>query len=282
MGTIYEYMRKQEQGNLFLNTDEMRKFINFYDFINLLELHTDDSRPVIVSYLQKDNDFSKLDSYYEYIKFFDENGNEITQEYLYEKADIDTLDSLSKKIEYTFNHDTYGEDCSVSYPTKYFLDHLSTRDIDDTFIEIFWNIEDILKLDCMSAIGLDMKAFKECHDILFVDAQKILKSVRNKRCFKNEQAETEEDQQFSSNTLITSGVKLKTKSNKDAALHSRSANNASKIISALASELLGMDLTKPFSDETNGKIKAAIERQSNSVSKDVIADWLKLAHENSK
>ena len=73
----------------------------------------------------------------------------------------------------------------------------------------------------------------------------------------------------------------KIKSDKDLALHSRSANNASKIISALASELLDMDLTKPFSDETNGKIKAAIERQGNSVSKDVIADWLKLAHKNS-
>lgn len=279
MGTIYEYMRKQEQGNLFLNTDEMRKFINFYDFINLLELHTDDSRPVIVNYLQKDKDFLKLDSYYEYIEVFDKNGNKIAQEYLYEKADTDTLDFLSKKIEYTFNHDTYGEDCSVSYPTKYFLDHLSTRDIDDTFIEIFWIIEDILKLDCISVIGLDMKAFEECHDVLFSDDKKRLNSIRSKSF--SEDGQVEEEPQFWSNTRFTSESKSKIKSDKDVALHSRSANNASKIISALASELLGMDLTKPFSDETNGNIKAAIERQGNSVSKDVIADWLKLAHKNS-
>jgi len=279
VGTIYEYMRKQEQGNLFLNTDEMRKFINFYDFINLLELHTDDSRSVIVNYLQKDTDFLKLDSYYEYIEFFDKNGNKITEEYLYEKADTGTLDFLSKKIEYTFNHDTYGEDCSVSYPTKYFLDHLSTRDIDDTFIEIFWNIEDILKLDCMSVIGLDMKAFKECHDVLFSDDKERLNSIRSKNF--SEDGQVEEEAQFWSNTRFTSESKSKINSDEDVALHPRSANNASKIISALASELLGMDLTKPFSDETNGDIKAAIERQGNSVSKDVIAYWLKLAHKNS-
>lgn len=65
-------------------------------------------------------------------------------------------------------------------------------------------------------------------------------------------------------------------------LHPRTANNAAKIISALASELLKMDITQPYSKDVNGKIKAAIERQGNSISKDVIADWLKLAHEQSK
>ena len=65
-------------------------------------------------------------------------------------------------------------------------------------------------------------------------------------------------------------------------LHSRTANNASKIISALASELLGMDLTQPYADNTNGRILKAIERQGNTLSKDTIADWLRQAHEISK
>lgn len=68
----------------------------------------------------------------------------------------------------------------------------------------------------------------------------------------------------------------------DKKLSSRTANNASKIISALASELLGMDLTKPFADDSNGKIMQAIEKQGNKLSKDTIAEWLKLAHDNSK
>ncbi len=75
--------------------------------------------------------------------------------------------------------------------------------------------------------------------------------------------------------------KLNSKKSTDE-LHPRTANNAAKIISALASELLKLDLTLPSSKESNGVIKAAIERQGNSLSVDAIANWLKLAHEQSK
>ncbi len=64
-------------------------------------------------------------------------------------------------------------------------------------------------------------------------------------------------------------------------LHLRSANNASKIIAALASELLKMDITKPYANDSNGAIKSAIERQGNTLSKDIIGYWLELAHKNS-
>lgn len=67
----------------------------------------------------------------------------------------------------------------------------------------------------------------------------------------------------------------------DQLLHARTANNASKIIAALTSELLNMELTQPFANNSNGKIMTAIEKQGNTVSKDVIGYWLKLAHENS-
>lgn len=65
-------------------------------------------------------------------------------------------------------------------------------------------------------------------------------------------------------------------------LHVRTANNAGKIISALASELLQLDITQPYSKESNGAIREAIERQGNDLSEDVIANWLKIAHEQSK
>ncbi|MGO2386575.1 MAG: hypothetical protein ACTH6Z_05520 [Psychrobacter sp.] len=70
-------------------------------------------------------------------------------------------------------------------------------------------------------------------------------------------------------------------SNKDEFMHPRTANNASKIIAALTNELLKMDITQPFAKNSNGQIMVAIEKQGNTVSKDVIAHWLKLAHENS-
>ena len=64
-------------------------------------------------------------------------------------------------------------------------------------------------------------------------------------------------------------------------MHPRTANNASKIIAALTSELLNINLTQPYATNSNGIIQRAIEKQGNSMSKDVIAYWLKLAHENS-
>lgn len=65
-------------------------------------------------------------------------------------------------------------------------------------------------------------------------------------------------------------------------MHPRSANTASKIIGALAIEMLGMDLSKPYSDDTNGKIKKSLDAMGVNVSTDTIAYWLKLAFDNTK
>lgn len=71
-----------------------------------------------------------------------------------------------------------------------------------------------------------------------------------------------------------------TKSN-DGELPTRTANNAGKIISALAVELLGLDITQHYG-EANEKIRTAIELQGNTLSDDTVAKWLKIAHEMSK
>lgn len=100
---------------------------------------------------------------------------------------------------------------------------------------------------------------------------------------KIEKIESENEKLKSENaSLIEQLEEAKPLINNSIALSTVSANNASKIIAALASELLQMDLTQPFADKTNGKIKAAIERQGNKLSKDTIGKWLKIAHENSK
>lgn len=75
--------------------------------------------------------------------------------------------------------------------------------------------------------------------------------------------------------------KLNSKKSTDE-LHPRTANNAGKIISALASEISDLDITQPYSKDGNRVIKEAIERQGNDLSADVIANWLKIAHEQSK
>lgn len=70
--------------------------------------------------------------------------------------------------------------------------------------------------------------------------------------------------------------------NPNTEIHPRTANTASKIIGALAIEMLGMDLSKPYSDSTNGKIKKALDKMGVEVSTDTIAYWLKLAFDNTK
>ncbi len=63
-------------------------------------------------------------------------------------------------------------------------------------------------------------------------------------------------------------------------LHPRTANNASKIISALC-ELNGLDITQPYGN-SNKEIMGVLDRLGTPLSKDVVGDWLKLAHENTK
>ncbi|ALD01641.1 hypothetical protein AMQ28_04255 [Acinetobacter sp. TTH0-4] len=72
---------------------------------------------------------------------------------------------------------------------------------------------------------------------------------------------------------------VKHKENVDV-LHTRTANNASKIISALC-ELNGLDTTQPFG-HANKEIMAILDRLGTPLSKDAVGDWLKLAHENTK
>lgn len=66
----------------------------------------------------------------------------------------------------------------------------------------------------------------------------------------------------------------------DRELPTRTANNAGKIISALA-ELLKLDITHSYG-KANKEIRTAIELQGNSLSDDAIATWLKIAHEVSR
>lgn len=67
----------------------------------------------------------------------------------------------------------------------------------------------------------------------------------------------------------------------DSLLAPRTANNASKIILAL-SELAKIDLSQPYSKDSNGKIAEVLERQGNSLSDDTIAQWLQKAYDIGK
>lgn len=110
-----------------------------------------------------------------------------------------------------------------------------------------------------------------------IEKLKIEKSIREQLEISVRSLELSLNQNNTRSTNQTSTLA----ENNSEELHIRSANNAAKIISALASELLELDITKPYSEESNGAIRKAIERQGNSVSAGVIAYWLKTAHEQS-
>lgn len=60
-------------------------------------------------------------------------------------------------------------------------------------------------------------------------------------------------------------------------MHPRTANNAAKIIGALA-EMNKLDLTQP-QGQANKNIQAALEKLGCSLSKDTVGEWLKMAND---
>ncbi|MBB3107649.1 hypothetical protein FHS24_002180 [Psychrobacter luti] len=306
MGIIYEAIRKAEDEELSWETEDDDKFISFHLFIELLELYADDRKQLIIQYLINDDEFLKLDFYrYDYMAV-DENGAEVdilcsinegtSREF------IESLDHVPTYVRHSY--DAYSNDDPSFYPTEEFLERLLEDDIDDSFNDKCWKIEDILELDCMQHIGLDRHSYRECEKALTIDARTTLSYIKERQQFKEklkiEQQKTARSQNIDLDIYDSAIEELKKKeaevkgllekirnleskslSSEDEPMHPRTANNASKIISALTSELLNIDLTQPYAIDSNGRIQKAIEKQGNTMSKDVIAYWLKLAHENS-
>ena len=305
MGIIYEKMRNNEGTEKILGIEETYKFINFYNFIELLKLYADDSKEVTINYLINDDDFLKLDFYHLIEAMADKNGVVPDEESMYEDYSTKIKDfPYTKLLHIHHSYDDYATDDPVSYPTEDFLEHLLEDTLDDNFIDMYWKVEDILELECIVSIGLNAEVFEEYIEAFNSDARETVSYIRQIKNLKEkltvEQEKSAQSQNFDANAYDTAIKKLaeqnnqikdllskienlekKSIPNNDKSMHPRTANVASKIIAALTSELLKMDLTQPFTADTNGRIKEAIERQGNTVSKDVIANWLKLAHENS-
>lgn len=305
MGIIYEKMRKNGGMEKVLGIEETYKFINFYSFIELLKLYSDDSKEVTINYLINDDDFLKLDFYHLIEAMADKNGVEPDEESMYGDYSTKIKDfPYIKLLHIHRSYDDYATDDPVSYPTEDFLEHLLKDTLDDNFIDMYWKVEDILELECIVSIELNAEVFEEYIEAFGSDARETVSYIRQIKNLKEklivEQEKSARSQNFDANAydaaikkiaeqntqikdLLSKIENLEKKSipNNDKTMHPRTANNASKIIAALTSELLNMDLTQPYANDSNGKIMAAIEKQGNTVSNDIIADWLKLAHKNS-
>ena len=293
VGIIYDAMRsKFNQEEEYTSPHEDYNLISFRDFIDLLELHTDDDSKMVCEYLINDDKFLKLDIY------------------TYDIADAST--SREQLIFICHKYDGYHKytgfkfNKELEYPTENFLEDFllenGTRDYEDYY---YWKVDDLLELDCMADIGLNEDSFALCQSAMNANARIVLELIKQNKeltASLNELYANAENNEVSSllNEIKAKTVKIEEQERKidvlllevddknqrltaenDQPLHPRTANNASKIIAALTSELLSIDLTQPYATNSNGRIQRAIEKQGNSVSKDVIAYWLKLAHENS-
>lgn len=305
MGIIYEVIKKAEEDFYSWDTEEDNYFVSFYLFIELLELYTDDRKELIIDYLINDDEFLKLNFYQLGFKTLDKNGVEIDEESIDENTGIDSIKSLDHTLTYIkYSYDAYEYDDPQCFPTEDYLSLVLENNVNDSFDDMYWKVEDILKLNCIIDIGLDATLFNEHREAMSSNARTILNYIRERKEFKErliaEQVRSSRSQNIDPNVYDITVKQLTKKeeeikgllnkiehleqtaiANNDKAMHPRTANTVSKIIAALTSELLNMDLTQPFANDSNGKIMAAIEKQGNTVSKDVIANWLKLAHENS-
>ena len=305
VGIIYEAIRKAEDEELSWETEDDDNFTSFYLFIELLELYADDRRQLIIQYLINNDEFLKLDFYRHGYIAVDENGVEVDLNDINEKTSRDFIESLKHVPTYIrHSYDAYSNDDPSFYPTEEFLEWLLEDDIDDSFNDKYWKIENILELGCMQHIGLDRRSYRECEKALTIDARTTLSYIKERQQFKEKlkiaqqkiarslnidpdiydsAIENLKKKETEVKNLLEKIRNLESKSlsSENEPMHPRTANNASKIIAAITSELLSIDLTQPYATDSNGRIQKAIEKQGNTMSKDVIAYWLKLAHENS-
>nr|WP_144917585.1 hypothetical protein [Moraxella osloensis] len=276
MGKIYDAIREleaeyEEENGVYLNFD----YVEIPTFIEMLELYSNDSQAIIYSYLMNSNDFLEID-------FYEESYNDgIFQIVKFEKKNVEYDDVISN--------------------TRDIVESIAAGNRISDFNDYYWKKSEILDLESIKRIGLNDDNFEnyrkatQYNPTLHLklvdeneDLKKRLNSLRENMtdtAFLDLKEELEKVKQLNKiqeqHIADLQSSRLSVSPN-DTNLPSRTANNASKIISALASELLGMDLTRPYSDETNGKIREAIEKQGNKLGNDKIADWLKLAHDQSK
>lgn len=277
MGKIYDAIRELERE---LDLDDnfdlsiYDDYIEIPRFIEILELYSNDSESIIYNYLMNSDDFLG-------IEFYEESYNDgVFQIIKFEKESIDD---------------------EVISTTQEIIESIAGGDRITDFNDYYWKKSDILQLESIRKIGLDNNNFEKYEQATYYNPTIYLQLLDENENLKERLVSFRESITDKAFLDLQNELKKANELNKiqeqriselqnsrllvspnDNKLPSRTANNASKIISALASELLGMDLTQPYSEETNGKILKAIEKQGNKVGKDRIADWLKLAHDQSK
>ena len=104
MGIVYETIRKvenTEEDALILFCKDAENYISFTNFMELLEIYSEDTTELIAKYLMSDNQFLKLDFY-----MFD---------------DALLADTPQRDVFYRYRYNCYEHSSHITYPTEDFL-----------------------------------------------------------------------------------------------------------------------------------------------------------------
>lgn len=281
MGKIYDVIRELEKECEYESAYDLDTYENYIEiprFMELLALYSNDSEHIISNYLMNSDDFLALPFY------------------------SNSYDNGVFKISKFQTNKNDDNDDDVLSTTENIVSDIADGGRVSDYNDYYWSKSEILELESIKIIGLDNENFERYKIVTYYDPELYLKlfeenielkkrvNLSQKNINDIEVLNLKEELAKANDLLEKQSIQISNLQNananliapNDKKLPPRTANNASKIISALASELLEMDLTKPYADETNGTIKSAIEKQGNSLGKDKIADWLKLAHDQSK
>lgn len=286
MGKIYDVIKKQ------LAEDEIpyinQEYIGFHYFILCLKEFTDEPYSVIGSYLLNDDDFLKLDYYYNK-SGYDEDS--IYFAYYY--------DGVSKDEQRKDDKQFWEEDQTA---TETFLNEVENTDYEsepesDPYDNYHWLVSDLIQLESLQKIGINQDffdryldyGFDENFNEMLVQNEDLLKRIDMLRSQSPDveiQILLNENRELlrviNEKELVISTLQKKIDSKRqiefDEELHPRTAKNASKIIAALA-EMAKIDITKHYGVESNGEIIKTLELLGETPpSKDTVAEWLKKAH----
>jgi len=274
MGIIYETIRKvenTEEDALTLFCKDAESYISFTNFMELLEIYSDDTTDLIAKYLMDDNQFLKLDFY-----MFD---------------DALLTDTPQRDVFYRYRYNCYEHSSHITYPTEDFLkDAIGGGRLSD-YSWHYWKIEDLLAIESIVHIGLDEVKFKVIESAIESSSPTVLScfneneelkqqlEVLQNNLAKNEgmtlatKLEGAQDKIANlQNQLVQAKAELANASVDDEPTHHKTINSMQALVTTLIkmAEYDKEDLADPYG-ELNKIIQAKAEGLGLSVKKDFIA-----------
>lgn len=284
MGIIYETIRKvkdTEEDAITLFCKEAENYISFTNFMELLEIYSDDTTELIAKYLMSDNQFLKLDFY-----MFD---------------DALLANTPQEDVFYRYRYNGYEHSSHITYPTEDFLkDAIGGGRLSD-YSWHYWKIEDLLAIESIVHvhIGLDEVKFKVIESVIessppvvlsYFNENEELKQqleVLQNNLAKNDgmtlATKLEEAQDKIANLqkqLEQAKAELADKSADDEPTHHKTINSMATLIATLLklASYDKQDLENPHGTISK-EIIAKAEGLGLTLGKDFIAKWLNKADE---